>query len=152
MAHSIWNAGDRDAIMRRFVQLSPQTRPRWGKFDAPRMLAHVTDGVRMATGEISIAPGQAPLPLRVWPINVLVMFYLPWPKGAPTAPELLSRAPDDWPGELKALEKALDRFVAREINGPWPPHPAFGALDGPQWGRLVYKHLDHHLVQFGVEA
>jgi len=150
MAHTIWNRGDREEIMRRFVQLSPQASPRWGKFDAPRMLAHVTDGVRMATGEIPIAPRNGPL--KYWPINVLVMFYLPWPKGAPTAPELLARSAVDWPAEVKALEKALDRFLARDVNGSWPPHPAFGARDGRQWGRLVYRHLDHHLVQFGVEA
>src|SRR5580765_2691180 len=134
MARTLWNPTDRDAVMRRFARLSPDARPRWGRFDAPRMLAHVTDAVRMATGEVAIAPRGGPL--KYWPVNVLVMFYLPWPKGAPTAPELLSRRMVDWAGELKALEQAVDRFAARDIHGSWPPHPAFGDLDGRQWGRL----------------
>jgi uncharacterized protein DUF1569 len=148
MPHTIWNASDRDAIMRRFAQLSPQASPRWGKFDAPRMLAHVTDGVRMATGEIPIAPRNGPL--KYWPINVLVMFYLPWPKSAPTAPELLERKPVDFQSELATLDAALHRFLARDINGQWTPHVAFGRLTGSQWGRLTYRHMDHHLGQFGI--
>jgi hypothetical protein len=91
-----------------------------------------------------------PGPLQYWPINVLVMFYLPWPKSTPTAPELLERKPVTWATELEALASAVNQFAARDVNSAWTPHVAFGALTGAQWGRLNYRHLDRHLGQFGV--
>jgi len=94
MARTIWNAADRESILGRFERLSPDARPRWGKFDAPRMVTHVTDAVRASIGEVALTPKASPL--RYWPVNVLVMFYLPWPKSAPTAPELLHRRPAGW--------------------------------------------------------
>ena len=66
------------------MSAAPNATPAWGSFNAPRMLAHVTDALRMATGDLPVAPRGGPL--AFWPINSLVMFYLPWPKSAPTAP------------------------------------------------------------------
>lgn len=148
MARTMWNAADRESILGRFERLTPDARPKWGKLDAPRMVVHVTNAVRASIGELALTPKVSPL--RYWPVNVLVMFYLPWPKGVPTAPELLVRRPVGWVDELGTLRATLDRFVARDITGQWTPHAAFGPLTGSQWGRLTYKHLDHHLGQFGV--
>lgn len=147
MPKTLWNEDDRAAILRRFASLSPDATPKWGSLDAPRMVTHVTDALRAGLGEVRLRPVKGPLGL--WPINVLVMFHLPWPKSAPTAPELLQRAPSNWGAELSALESAVDRLVTRGINGQWTPHAAFGALSGEQWGRLMYRHFDHHLTQFG---
>jgi len=82
MAHTIWSEADRQALLNRFGRLSPEARPKWGSFDAPRMVTHVTDSIRASLGELKLTP--FPGPLQYWPINVLVMFYLPWPKSAPT--------------------------------------------------------------------
>ena len=148
MVRTIWSPADREAILRRFEQLSPDARPKWGTLDAPRMVTHVTDAVRASIGELALKPKASPL--SYWPINVLVMFYLPWPKSAPTSPELLERRPLGWTNELDTLRAMLDRFTERSINGQWTPHVAFGPISGTQWGRLTYRHLDHHLKQFGV--
>ena len=113
---------------------------------APRMVTHLTDALHMAIGELAVAPKSSPL--SWWPLNSLVMFYLPWPKSAPTAPELLARTPDEWARALADLEAAMHRFSTRDINGVWPPHPAFGQIGGSGWGRLAYRHSDHHLTQF----
>jgi hypothetical protein len=144
--HTIWSSTDRDEILRRFEHLSPDARPKWGTLDAPRMVTHVTDAVRSSLGEVELTPMSGPL--AVWPINVLVMFYLPWPKSAPTAPELLQRKPADWAAELDRLRGAVQRFVERDVDGAWTPHAAFGSISGAQWGRLMYRHFDHHLTQF----
>jgi hypothetical protein len=111
------------------------------------MVTHVTDAVRASFGEVMV--GLKPSPLKFWPINTLVMFYLPWPRGAPTAPELLSRTPLEWTTELAKLKSAMTGFVARDIDGPWAEHVVFGKIDGRQWGRLMYRHMDYHLGQFG---
>ena len=145
--NTISNAADRQSLLGRFGGLSPSARPKWGKLDAPRMVTHVTDALRSGIGEVTLTPIRGPL--KYWPVNTLVMFYLPWPKGAPTAPELLNRKPLEWEAELAALRAAMGRFAARDIQGPWPVHVAFGRISGEQWGRLMYRHLDYHLGQFG---
>lgn len=148
MAHTLWNADDRRSLTSRFDALSPAAQPKWGSFTAPRMLTHVTDGLRAALGELPVARKAGPL--GYWPINVLVMFYLPWPKSAPTAPELLARTPEEWTRELDELKGAIERFTKRNAADAWPAHAAFGDIGGTGWGRLQYRHLDHHLTQFGV--
>jgi len=147
MAATLWNETDRRAILTRLARLTPEAAPRWGRMDASRMVVHVTDALRMATGELSCAPLGGPLMLPL--VKQLVMFYLPWPRGVPTAPELLSRRPEQWTHEIAALRAAIDVFATRSQSGAWPQHPAFGRLSGVEWGRLMYRHLDHHLTQFG---
>jgi hypothetical protein len=147
MARTLWADPDRRAILTRLERLSPDAVPKWGRMDATRMVVHVTDALRMATGELRCTALNSPLRLPV--VKQLAMFYLPWPKGVPTAPELLVRRPEQWTSELAALQAAIEQFAARSQNGAWPIHPGFGRLSGVEWGRLMYRHLDHHLTQFG---
>ena len=147
MPRTLWNEGDRRALAARVAQLTPDTRPLWGSFDAPRMVCHITDTLRWATGEVRCEPRRTFLRYPV--IKTLVMFHLPWPKSVPTSPELIAQPPEDWQAEVQRFLAAMDTFIKRPIEGPWPEHSAFGRLSGTQWGRLMYRHTDHHLTQFG---
>ena len=102
----------------------------------------------MVSGELRAAPKN--VPIRFPPLKQLIIYCLPWPKGVPTAPELLARAPGEWHGEVQALRRELDGVVKRGRSGPFVPHPAFGYLTPTAWGVLGYRHLDHHRRQFGV--
>ena len=148
MANTLWNERDRRSIDERLARLTPNARGQWGSFDAPRMLCHVTDALRSATGDVACTPKASPLRYPV--IKSLVMFYMPWPKGVPTAPELLAREPEAWDREVARFRTALDALAKRPKDGAWPVHAAFGKLSGAQWGRLLYRHTDHHFTQFGV--
>jgi hypothetical protein len=145
---SIWNAPARQELRERLARLTPANDRRWGTMSAPQMLAHLVDAMRMAVGEMQIPSRK--LPLRFTPIRQLVIYCLPFPKGAPTAPQLVSRPPGDWPSECATLLGLIDRFAERERDGGWPEHPAFGKLTGGDWGVLTYRHIDHHFKQFGV--
>lgn len=134
--------------MERLHHLTPDQRPRWGRMDAGRMLAHLTDACKMATGDLAVAPRNGPL--RYWPLRDLVIYYLPWPKGAPTAPELIRRSVDDWEHGLHEFDRAADRVVQKATVGPLAEHPAFGRLNRQTWGVLIARHIDHHLKQFGL--
>jgi uncharacterized protein DUF1569 len=115
---------------------------------ATEMVTHLGDSLRMAIGELPCAPKTTPL--RYFPIKQLVVYWAPWPKGAPTAPELIARAPASWTTEITGLTALVDRVAARGPDGPFAEHPAFGALTGRAWGVLMYRHIDHHLRQFGA--
>lgn len=49
-----------------------------------------------------------------------------------------------------ALKAIIERAAAQSSGGTWQPHPAFGILSTADWGVLIHKHVDHHLVQFGA--
>jgi hypothetical protein len=145
---TLWDAPARQELRDRITRLTPATARRWGRMSAPQMVAHLVESMRMAIGEIAVPSKN--LPIRFTPIKQLIIYCLPFPKGAPTAPLLVSRAPGDWPSECTTLLTLVDRFAERDRAGRWPDHPAFGKLTGRDWGVLAYRHIDHHLRQFGV--
>ena len=148
MSKSIFQAGSRAEIQQRLAMLTPDRAPRWGKMNAPKMVVHLADALKMALGELPVKPRRSPLRFPV--IKQLIIYVLPWPKGAPTAPELLARAPDAWNGEVVSLSALVEKFSTRSASDKWPPHPAFGKMSGRLWGALVYRHCDHHFTQFGI--
>jgi hypothetical protein len=75
----------------------------------------------------------------------------PFKKNLPTAPEFVVKNTPDFDAEKQKLKSLIQRFsttdktliIAR-------PHPFFGKMTGEEWGVLQWKHLDHHLRQFGA--
>lgn len=146
---TFWDGTTRDDICRRVERLTPESKALWGKFTAPQMLAHLNDAMRMATGELVTQPKNTPF--RRWPLKQLIVYTLPWPKGAPTAPELLVRCDRAILSvEQAEFRKVADRVASKPASERWPEHPAFGSLTHRAWGVLVFRHADHHLRQFGV--
>jgi hypothetical protein len=145
---SMWNEADAREIRQRVASLRPDSAALWGKFNAPQMVCHLTDSARMAMGELAVPSKH--LPIRYFPLKQLILYVLPFPKGAPTAPALISRMAAEWGGEVTELERAIDRFCTQPSRANWPDHPAFGPLSRDAWGVLVYRHTDHHLRQFGA--
>lgn len=121
----------------------------WGKFSPQGMLAHLAHSARMALGDLHVP--LIPRPTFVRKIIKYLLFYVvPFPKGAPTARELLTK--DDTP--LEPLRDEVIALMRRIVNGPrtgiGPAHPLFGPLSYEDWARLAWLHTDHHLRQFGV--
>jgi Protein of unknown function (DUF1569) len=146
--NSIWKPEAHRELRARIAKLNPEEPARWGRMNARQMVVHLSDAFRMASGEIAVRPRH--LPIRYPPLKQLVIYALPFPKGAPTAPELLARQPGDWPVDVAELQALLDRFVASGPEKTVAAHPAFGRMTGRSWGVLVYRHMDHHLRQFGA--
>jgi hypothetical protein len=138
----------RAGIRARIDRLAPDRRPLWGKMDAGQMIVHLTAQLRTGLGELACARKKTPL--DNWLMRRLIIYVLPWPRGAPTAPEFLAQPTATWDEDVAALRAAIDRFAARGPGAAWPPHPAFGPLTGRMWGVLAWRHLDHHLRQFGA--
>ena len=148
MQKSLWSAGARDELIARLNRLEPTTTPRWGRMSAPQMLAHLTDWMMMAKGELPTLFLNSFLQFA--PVKQLAIYWLPFPKGVPTAKELISRVPSDWITERATLCDYMNSFETMHPDGAWPVHPAFGTLTPEAWGVLGYRHTDHHLRQFGV--
>jgi hypothetical protein len=145
---TIWDPSLRSELLSRFEKLTTDRRPAWGSMTAGQMIAHVADPMKAALGEMTVAmkPGLFSNPI----VRHFIIYWSPWPKGAPTAPEFLHSHPEDLEAGLAALRETLERFVAARKDASRKPHPAFGLLSGRAWGRLMYRHLDHHLRQFKI--
>ena len=146
---SILNDVDRTAICRRIGSVTSASAPRWGRMDAKAMLTHLRQSSLMALGELPVAC-KSKRAFQVFPIKHLILHVVPFPKGAPTAPELL--VPDA--ASVEAIRAELVSLVERIGAGPregdGPVHPLFGRLSFREWAGATYKHTDHHLRQFGA--
>lgn len=145
---SLWQEATRRELRDRLARLTPDRTGLWGRMTAPQMIVHVADSLRSSVGELGVKPKNTPL--RYTPIRQLVIYWLPFPKNAPTAPELIARKPGAWPEDVAEIGALIDRFATRQVAGEWPVHAAFGRLNGEQWGILMYRHADHHFRQFGI--
>jgi hypothetical protein len=145
---SMFNEAERGSMLTRIDRVASGAKPRWGKMNAEMMLAHLTESLRMAVGELSVKPKK--LPIRHFPLKQLVIYWIPFPKGAPTAPELLPKETGTVERNKQELARLLRVFADRGAETQWPDHPAFGKLTRQAWGVLVFRHFDHHLRQFGV--
>lgn len=146
---SILNNDQRTAICERINSVTSASVPRWGRMDAKAMLTHLRDSALMALGELKVAD-KGKRVFQVFPVKHLILYVAPFPKGAPTAPELLvpDEAPvDDIRSEFVSL---LERIGTGPREGYGPAHPLFGRLSFREWGVVTYKHTDHHLRQFGL--
>jgi hypothetical protein len=146
---TFWDSATRNDICERVGRLTPDTKARWGKFNAAQMVAHLNDAMRMASGELQVPSKK--LPIRFFQLKQIILYVVPFPKGAPTAPLLLARCENaDLAAEQAQFRSIAERTAAKPSSDDWPDHPAFGTMSHKAWGKLVFKHTDHHLHQFGV--
>jgi hypothetical protein len=147
---SIFDPARQSELNERLAKLTPETPARWGKFNATRMLSHVNDALRMAIADLQVKP-KGPSFLSSSLGRYLVIHLLPWPKGAPTAPELLARGDTaQFEVEKKHFGELVAKIGSRKDVMDWPEHPAFGPMTRKDWGALGYKHVHHHFTQFGI--
>jgi hypothetical protein len=117
--------------------------------DVASMLRHLRLSAQMAVGELSV-PSANKRAFQVFPLKHLILYVLPFPKGAPTAPELKPAVAASFEEERAALLELLERIGTGLREGAGPVHPLFGPLSWREWGVATYKHSDHHLRQFGA--
>ena len=145
---SLYDSSVRRDLVRRAHLLEPETVALWGRMTCPQMLAHANDVLRMYLGEITTEYQKVPLRFPI--VKQLAIYWLPWGKGIPSAPELFRATDIDWSEEQRVLPLLLERIATRDPSTPFPLHPFFGKLSPRAWGVLGYRHTDHHLRQFGV--
>ena len=146
---TLFERADRDAIVTRIQELQPSNTRLWGKMSPAQMMSHCSAVLETAVG---IAPRkQALLGRIVTPfIRAAVLGEKPFGRNSPTDPKFVVSDERDFEKERRRLLDLIALFASR---GPEEAgratHSFFGKLSGPEWGVLSYKHLDHHLRQFG---
>ncbi len=140
-----------DGVIQRINKLTPATQPKWGKMNVSQMLAHCCVTYEMLYDNKHPAPkGLVKLLLKLFVKNTVVS-ETPYKHNLRTGPAFLITTEKEFNTEKTRLTDYIRKtqqlgekqFEDRESL-------SFGKLNKEQWNNMFYKHLDHHLSQFGV--
>jgi hypothetical protein len=148
---NLFDRGTATEIETRLDRLRPDSAAQWGRMNVAQAMTHCRLSVEMALGDlrpprklIGRLLGRIIKPLALGDDK-------PMRKNSPTVDGIVVGDSRDLEVERRHLREAIDRFVSGGRAGVTTyPHAFFGTLAPDEWGILMYKHLDHHLRQFGV--
>jgi hypothetical protein len=151
MLPSVFSQSVVDHLKERINKLTIDSKPLWGKMTVAQMLAHCNVSYDMMYTDIYPKAGPMKrLLLNLFAKNAVVS-EKPYPKNSPTAPQFVIVSEKNFILEKEKLidqiEKTLQLGV-KHFDGK--ESLSFGKLSIEEWNNLMYKHLDHHLGQFGV--
>ena len=149
--NSVFVKEDVDELLERINKLTPSSKALWGTMNVAQMLAHCN-----VTYEL-VYDNKHPKPtgLRKIMLKYLVKPYVvnnkPYKQNSPTGPQFIVDSDKNFEMEkkrlidyiIKTMELGAEHFNGKESH-------SFGALSKEEWNKMFYKHLDHHLSQFGV--
>ena len=140
-----------EEIKRRLTDLRSDSPRQWGTMTPAQATAHCAVSLESALGEKNLP--------RVFIGRILGRMIKPLAlrddaplrRNSPTAKGLIIHNEPDLKAEQERLRALIDRFVTAGPSGcTTHPHAFFGPMTPDEWAILTYKHLDHHLRQFGV--
>ena len=145
--NSLFEENSCNEILNRLYKTNENMEPTWGKMNISQMLYH-------CQFPLKIALKSEPIKSRINPFMRLFKKTLynddSWRKNLPTAKGFKITEEKNFKKEKEALESMIVAFHAKKSQTKWNPHPVFGKFTPEQWGKMQYKHLDHHFRQFGV--
>ena len=140
-----------EEVIERIEKLTPKTQPNWGKMSVAQMLAHCCVTYEMVYTDKHPKPNSFTKFMMKFFVKKIVVSEKPYAKNGRTAPQFLISNERVFETEKKELiayinktqELGEKRFHLKESH-------SLGELNSLEWNNLFYKHLDHHLRQFGV--
>lgn len=148
---NIFEGNTTQELVDRVNNLKPETERLWGKMTVDQMLAHCNVAYDMTFTDKYKRP------------NAIARFFIrtfvkpttcgdkPYKKNGPTAPEFIIKDKRNFEAEKKILIDYLNK--THDLGKSYfdgKENMSFGVLSQQEWSNLFYKHLDHHLNQFGV--
>jgi hypothetical protein len=147
---SLYATADRLSLLQRLESLHPNARRQWGRMSAAQMLGHCARALETATGVRPTKQKLIGIVLSPF-FRTAMLGEKPFSKNSPTDPALVVGEDCDFAEEKTRLAGLINLFVDRgPLLAASATHSFLGRLTGDEWGRLMYKHLDHHLRQFGM--
>lgn len=135
----------------RVSRVQPGTPALWGKMNVSQALAHMANALEMALGDDRPPRMFAGRIFGRFVKGLVLRDESPLKRSTPTAPTLLIKGDRDFDRERQRLDSLIQRFVdGQEPACTTHPHTFFGPMTPREWAVLQYKHLDHHLRQFGA--
>lgn len=139
-------------IKNRIAHLTAEAEPRWGRMNAAQMLCHCELILQVSLGNIVLPKKNIfILSIGVLAKREMKLFGNGIPHNMPTFDILKVNHACDFEVSKEKLLATLESFFCECNAGRLVEHHRlFGKMSQYDWGFLHYKHLDHHLKQFGV--
>ena len=141
-------------IIQKLDTLNAESKPLWGEMSAQRMVEHLTDTIKIASGKVKF-----PLVVPEEKLEKMLVFL---DTNKPIARNIaVSCAKKNEALRNEEIELAIDEFLLEWIDfeehfstdeNRTEVHPYYGPLNYTQWCKLNAKHLKHHFEQFGIDA
>ena len=148
--NNLFNQSDISQILERIERLTPDSQRQWGKMNVAQMLAHCNKSLETAMGRNFIKRlfiGRIISPF----MKPRVLGEKPFGKNSPTDKSYIFKDDLKFEEEKSTTIATIKKFFE---GGPSQctsyPHPFFGKFTPEEWAIFQWKHLDHHLRQFGV--
>ncbi|MES2827221.1 MAG: DUF1569 domain-containing protein [Bacteroidota bacterium] len=137
-------------VIDRIESLTPHTAAKWGKMNVSQMLAHCNVSYELVYEDLHPKPNAVMKLILKLIVKNKVVSELPYKKGSPTAPVFLIKNEKDFEREKSRLIDYIKKTQQLgETTFDGKTSHSFGPLNKTEWNNMFYKHLDHHLTQFG---
>lgn len=148
---SLFETKSLSEIINRINSLDENKLPDWGKMNVGQMIKHCQIPFGVINGTIKMETKVGFMKKIIFSLMKPLMYNdKPWKKNVPTGKEFIINEDVIFDVEKGVLIDLINKFHKKKDQTEWPPHPVFGKFKAEQWGKMNYKHLDHHLRQFGV--
>ena len=147
---TIYDKDTHAELHQRLNGLRPDAQRQWGVMSPAQAMEHTARALEMANGSKPLQQffiGK----LISWAFKKKFLGEEPFSKNAPTGPTMKVAEEPDFDATRDRLKQLITDF---HTSGPAAcdgnVHGFFGPLTGDEWGICQYKHVDHHLRQFGA--
>jgi hypothetical protein len=145
---NLLNDNDRAEVTARVRALTADHKALWGQMDVAQMVTHCQRPIELAL--MNPKPARSLMGYLMGRLAKNDVFGpKPFKKGSFTPPQFKIVDPQDFHTNKEKLLQLIERFP-KEMPNVGQVHPFFGPLTLTEWGQGQYKHLDHHLSQFGA--
>lgn len=151
MYPSVFDPATTATLLERLNKLSEDSQPQWGKMTVSQMLAHLNVAYGITYGEIPVSYNWFTKQMLKLFVKSTVVGNKPYKRNGQTAPVFVIDDERDFNVERSKLETYLQKMEAEGAAAyEGKESPSFGVLTAQEWSNQFYKHMDHHLTQFGV--
>jgi hypothetical protein len=148
---NIFNRTVADEVIQRINTLSTETQPTWGKMSVDQMIAHCNVTYEMTFENIHKKPNAFIRFILKNLVKSKVVSEKPYGKSGQTAPEFVIKGTKNFEEEKARLIEYINKSQGLgESHFNNKESQSFGILSSVEWNNMFYKHLDHHLSQFGA--
>jgi Protein of unknown function (DUF1569) len=147
----IFSKDETDKIIQRINQLTPNSQPTWGKMSVAQMLAHCSVTYEMIYENIHKPPNAFMKLILKLLVKNKVVSETPYKRHSPTAPQFIMKETKNFEIEKQRLTNYINK--TQQLGENYfdnKSSQSFGPLSKTEWNNMFYKHLNHHLAQFGV--
>ena len=148
---NIFNKQITDEVIERINRLKPDTHPKWGTMSVDKMLAHCNVAYEMIFEDKHKKPNAFMKFILKAMVKNKVVSEAPYTQSSRTAPQFIITGKKDFESEKQRLISFINKAQQLgENHFDGKESDSFGVLNKTEWNNMMYKHLNHHLSQFGV--